>query len=898
MLPLRLPFLDAELLLTPPWSHLGPALQWLLLALVVVAPLALLVWLYRYELKLVPARTATALLGLRLGVLVLLLFLVCLQPIYARNITRELPGRVLIAVDRSDSMDVADPQREPAEKLRLAKALNLARDLCDDARLDSWAAAHEAGTEPQWVAADEEREDGAKRQELAAKRRKTHDEVVARVDALTRAEAARRVLGEEGVGLLAAVQGRHEVDLLGFHRDSWDVKPEKGPLSAADLAELFRKPEAAAAKEPDATAAFRGANASAFTDLRVPLLRALERSGPGQGKVLGVVLLTDGQHNSGEPPSKKAQELGERKVPVYPVALGARRPPPDVAVVSVRGPNHTVFKDVDAEVAVRFKVSGLKGQDLIVQLHRTGKEKKLLAERTVKHDGKDRLYDERFAVRLDEAGTQTLVATVRPLNPDVKETRADNNSLATTVSVADDKARVLLIDGEARWEFHYLATALQRDRTMDVTSVVFNQPRLDERLTQEELEKMGSPRQELPKGPDALSGFQCVILGDVEAARLPLAERLRLERYVADAGGTLVILAGKRFMPLAYPEAGPGGEADPLRKLLPVESPRAFAPEDGFALTLAQGGREMKFMELDPDKEENEELWAGRPRPWAWAVAGRAKPGATPLAYVAAAEDEKLPPGERERRRAVLVRHNYGFGRVLFVGLDSTWRWRYKTGDQYHHRFWGQAIRWAAADKPLVVGNAYHRFGTPQPVYRAGEAVEVVVRFSEAMGPVKPDLLAGARVLRLPDRPGEREQAVALVPLGRRPAQPRVLEGKLRDLPAGRYAAELAVPDLADRLRGEGGKPLRAEFTVLPPESNEMVDLETRWPLLGELAVKSGGRVFTPEDAAELVRLLAGQSVPHVEHREQRVYQWWLMLALVVGLLSLEWVGRKLAGLP
>jgi hypothetical protein len=168
---------------------------------------------------------------------------------------------------------------------------------------------------------------------------------------------------------------------------------------------------------------------------------------------------------------------------------------------------------------------------------------------------------------------------------------------------------------------------------------------------------------------------------------------------------------------------------------------------------------------------------------------------------------------------------------------------------------------------------------------------------------VKPDLLAGARILRLPNDPAGQEKQVALVPLGKRPAQPRVLEGKLRDLPAGRYAVELAIPDLADRLlttpeKGKEPKPLRASFTLLPPESKETIDLETNWPLLDDLALSTGGKVFTPEDAAELVKMLVNKGVPHSEHHEQRLWQWWGFLALVVLLLTLEWVGRKLAGLP
>src|SRR6185369_1298157 len=107
---------------------------------------------------------------------------------------------------------------------------------------------------------------------------------------------------------------------------------------------------------------------------------------------------------------------------------------------------------------------------------------------------------------------------------------------------------------------------------------------------------------------------------------------------------------------------------------------------------------------VEQDSEETDALWAGVPRPWGWAVAGTAKPGATALAHFREPDAAKMDVAERERRGAVVVRHNYGFGRVLYVGIDSTWRWRFRTGDTYHHRFWGQAIRWAASDKPLVTG--------------------------------------------------------------------------------------------------------------------------------------------------------------------------------------------------
>ncbi|MGH7172348.1 MAG: hypothetical protein ACRELG_18890, partial [Gemmataceae bacterium] len=416
----------------------------------------------------------------------------------------------------------------------------------------------------------------------------------------------------------------------------------------------------------------------------------------------------------------------------------------------------------------------------------------------------------------------------------------------------------------------------------------------------------GLPRQQLPSGADALAGFDCIILGDVGVAQLPLAERQRLEKYVAERGGTLVILAGKRFMPLAYPDIEANGEADPLRKLLPIESPRAVAPVDGFPVTLTQIGKETKFLEMDADPAKSAAIWRGLPQHF-WGVVGRAKPAATTLAYAPDPEGQ-LDPAEVEKQAALIVRQNYGFGRVLFVGLDSTWRWRYRVGDLYHHTFWGAAIRWAASDKPLMTGNDYLRFGTSQPIYSREEEVKIVVRLNEELGPLKADLLAAARIFK-PGKSGENDKAVALVPLSRREAQPRVLEGRLRDLPPGEYAIELVMPDYADKLTAKAGppgkpdasvpgKPMRAHFTIRPPDSKEMIDLETRWPLLEEIAAKSGGKVFTPENAGELVDLLVKQSVPYTERHEQKLWQWWVLLVLVLAFLTVEWAGRKLAGLP
>src|SRR5262249_60166206 len=103
------------------------------------------------------------------------------------------------------------------------------------------------------------------------------------------------------------------------------------------------------------------------------------------------------------------------------------------------------------------------------------------------------------------------------------------------------------------------------------------------------------------------------------------------------------------------------------------------------------------FLRLESTRESSAERWAELPWHY-WAMGGDAKPGAEALAFVA---DDKAGAADSkgERGNALFARQPYGFGRVLFIGLDSTWRWRYRTGDLYHHRLWGQVIRWAAAEK-------------------------------------------------------------------------------------------------------------------------------------------------------------------------------------------------------
>jgi hypothetical protein len=195
-------------------------------------------------------------------------------------------------------------------------------------------------------------------------------------------------------------------------------------------------------------------------------------------------------------------------------------------------------------------------------------------------------------------------------------------------------------------------------------------------------------------------------------------------------------------------------------------------------------------------------------------------------------------------------------------------------------------------------GNRAVRFGSLRPGYVVGQEVEVVVRLGSDLPPLAADAPARARIIR---RSGAAEEVVAVVPLRRREAQPRVLEGKVRDLPQGDYRIEPDVPALADRLRPQPDDPVRpARFEVTPPDEAEMVDLRPDWDLLQKLSAAggTGGRVFTAADAGDILALLKSRDEKRDDAPRYRTWEWWPTLVLLLLLLTVEWVGRKMAGLP
>jgi hypothetical protein len=686
---------------------------------------------------------------------------------------------------------------------------------------------------------------------------------------VSRREVARRLLEGEWIKSIAA---EHNVEASGFARDTID-----GTITTL----------------ADALGARGGWGdpSRLVTDWNPVLARALQ--GEGSAPILGVVLLTDGRQNAPADTGRTADRLAARGIPVFPVLIGSTIPPKDVAIASIKAPE-SVFQGDVASVEVVVKVDGIPGVEVPVTLERPGSSpsKQLVRGQP---DGSRPVVT--FRVPMNTLGSHELAIAVGPLVGDVQP---ENDRRAIAIQVADDKAKVLLVDGEARWEFRYLRNALLRDPRVAVETVVFRQPKSDG----------GTPvyKNALPAKPklkaeeaDPLGAFDAIFVGDVEPSIMPAEAWSRLEAYVSGRGGTLVISPGPRGWPQSVLSI------EPVVKLLPVLDPRPV-PFDAEVVdpshpSLPAGVAIAPLSTISAESwpmlqlaaaDRNGEVWSSLPR-LSWVLAGRAKPGATVLATRTGADSAS--------DGVVIAAQPYGLGKVLWVGTDATWRWRYRVGDAYHHRFWGQVVRWAAVSK-LAAGNALVRFGPDRPKVAEGESVRLQARFADGVPGVGPELLAVARVFaaatpQAGGAPKPEGDVLAVIPLQSVPGLPRTFAATAPNLPAGRYMIHLDVPQLATSIKGDSaGSAPKANMEIVERTTSELAELSACRDPLERLAAATGGRVFTPEEAGQIPPLLRGRATVKSRTEETTLWDRPWSLGVFFAVLTFEWVLRKRAGLP
>ena len=604
----------------------------------------------------------------------------------------------------------------------------------------------------------------------------------------------------------------------------------------------------------------------------------------------GLIVVTDGCDHSRTDLQDAVRSLVHRKIPVHSIVVGDQTPISDAAVTMVQTPQR-VFHGDRVTIRAPIKVDLGQAQELKVRLVRNDQT---IDERTIRVPSDRHRETVVFTDQPDEVGVHQYTVELDAL---AGERNRENNRRSSRVWVSKDYIRMLIVENRPRWEFRYLRNLFAgRDRSVHLQYVLLHPDRLatvpDPPVMHASVNRTFDDCEAtaLPENEKEWMKFDVIVLGDVAPDDLGPDVMQTLERFVASRAGTLIVISGRQHMPHAF-------EQTPLADALPVqlEGSRlgdASSPEPAFHFKIASGAASHVIMHQSNNPHENEAVWTSLPELHWRHPASKAKVGATVLAYAGLDGNDASPPLD-QHDRALILWHRFGAGRVMQLAFDQTWRLRYGIGDQYHHRFWGQVLRWSIQDR-LVAGTELVRMGTDKAMYRVGDSLTVRARLLNQDRNVVES--TDTRVSIYLDN-----ELIQQTMLTAQPADGGMLTAKFDGLVrVGKYRIELSGPTV-DRLLQMEGRPdasVSVDIGFDGPESAaEISDLIASTEVPSQLADWTGGTVVGPSEANMLLDRLGPKSTFHREEWTVPVWNRWPFIAAFLMIAGLEWGVRKSTGL-
>jgi hypothetical protein len=605
------------------------------------------------------------------------------------------------------------------------------------------------------------------------------------------------------------------------------------------------------------------------------VLEQLAAKRTGQSTRLAIVL-SDGRHNDTQapPPQEAARQLN--KLPVYVVPIGNSIPQRDVVLLRVEAPAAVAEKD-SAVIDVIASGIDCDGATTQVVLRHEGREVErkpisFTSERGATGDSRVR-----FTVPAKGIGWQEYIVGVEPIEG---ETNLANNYYPVSFEVVRDHLRILLSDGVPRWEYRYLDKLFERDQHIEFDELVFAP-------TLHGTGKLAD-KPEFPTDAEGFGRYDIVILGDINPQQLPLASQKALDEFVRVRGGNLIVIAGQNSMPAAF-------VGQPLIDLLPVEHAANVSPQQGYSVRLTDEGRVNSSLLIDDSPEESRAVWQAMFEKPVYGLSEFCKPKSSARSLLEATNQSAGQvtaenAADHKVDCAFLCWQRLGAGRVAYLASGDTYRLRYRNGDRYHHRFWGQFLRWLTAANTGAASDII-RIQTDRTRYSQGEAVEVTVWLKDATG--RP--LAGESI-RAEARPFKGEPVS--IDLAADKQVPGRYFGTLNGLPAGAYKVG-AKGKIIDQLlpKADETNSAQATISVQRAGSVEMQNTQCNRPLLEQIAQITGGQVIPPTAIGEVLKLAS--FTPEVSETIERTPLWnrWSNMLLVLVCLFTEWIVRKGKGL-
>jgi len=622
-------------------------------------------------------------------------------------------------------------------------------------------------------------------------------------------------------------------------------------------------------------------------------------------ELAGAVLVTDGRPTAGADVESIVRLFARQGAKVSSIVVGNVTNRPDLAVADVFAPEN-LFLGERMNALVVLRADKLKGTKASVRF--------LLGEKT--------LETQEIAID-DDVWTKELRFTDEPKEkglfryrivvdtPD-KDIERENDAWPFDVSVTDDRTNVLIADRRPRWEFRYLRNLFYgRDKSVHLQYVLTEPDHLagetkPAAITADATRAFGEAEAaKLPSGREAWRKFDVMVFGDLTPDTLGKDDIEDIRFCVKERGATAIFVSGGKHMPLDYAKS-------PLEELFPVALTNvegqvaAVWHQGAYKFAVTGAGYAHEIMSLSASDAENVRIWESGCE-WQRRLDGlTTKPGAETLAYAGDSDALKNP--------LVIVRH-LGRGRIMFLASDETWRFRYKIGDTYHHRFWGNVLRWSVGAK-LRDGNAFARVGTDSFHYLPEAKVLLRVRLKNSDFLPLEEMKVTCKVRE----PKGRERTF---PLESRGVFNGTYDGVYSETAeSGRYEVEIDCPEAKKILGEKWPEKLVTAFEVRTSFAPvEYAHLSSDRTLPDAMAQATGGTVLMVPSTniqffaatTNATSLTAGTNVTTaavssfnsfgpgrsevVEHIENHVWDHPLAFVLLAAALILVWILRKRRGL-
>ena len=579
-----------------------------------------------------------------------------------------------------------------------------------------------------------------------------------------------------------------------------------------------------------------------FDGARTDLTTALQsmRDALSSENLQGVVLLSDGQYNTGRNPLYVADRF---PVPIHTVTLGDTTRQRDLQIRRVTT-NDVAYANSELPVQVGLRVNDAGGERVTVSLLRNGE--RVDATEVRLPEGTAEVPVDLTATPT-EPGLYRFTVSVTPLADEATER---NNRQSVAVRVLERKRRVLLVGGAPSPNVAAIRRIIERDADTDVVA----------RITRKGGGFYGGAL------PDDLTDVDVMVLAGFPASVTPPSTLARVAEAASEVP-TLFFLDRQTDL-----QSVRSALADALPVTLerprPGFSEAVFTPSDAQAqhpVLQIEGGNLAAFEQLPP-LQANDSRW-------------RATPDAEVLATATVrgvALDDPL----------LVVRRRSGVRSAAMLATD-TWRWaNLPAGLEAARPLWpgvvANLVRWAAtrdADQPVRVRPVTPSFGGNEPIEFTGQV------YDESMQAV-PDAAVDVTVTA----PDGSQYPYAMDPVGN---GRYVLD--VGTLPEGAYEYRATATRQGSTLGTDRGQFSVGALTL------EYRETRANPTLMRQIAQRSGGTAHTASSVDALMERLnaSGAFEPTVleETREAELWHASLFLAVILLCLGAEWTLRKRMGL-